>query len=200
MTFLELGQLLGAHVLVPFLNNPWPTRPHLNGVSPRDQSPSNHIISFKLNERPFDQVFYDLNLTVGTPPQDLVLAIQSLCPFGTWVASRDADYTNGNLFGYPNIQDKPYVFDAKASSTAQEDNSPSFEFQYWTPNTAGIGSHLTDNLSIGGVSLGRRQVNLVTEGNRIPGDICLADIGSWSKNASIITEEVFSIWLNGPGI
>ena len=200
ITFLGFGQLLAAHAFVPLLDNPLSTRPHSDRVGPRDQSLPNRTASFKINERPFNQVFYDLNLTVGTPPQDLVLAIQPLCPSGTWVASHDAEITNATQFGYPNIQDGPYVFDSKASSTAQEDNSSSFSFLYWTPTTIGSGSSITDNISIGGFSLDHRQVNLVTEGDRTPGDICLDDIGSWLRNASIIDEEVVSIWLNGPGI
>ena len=201
ITLLSCGGFLGASVLgSPFIA-PSFTSPGFSEPTPKDQETPNGTASFAINARPFDQVFYGMNFTFGTPPQDLILAIRPLCPVTTWVGSSNANYTLPHLFGYPDNHIGPYVFDLNASSTAQEDSG--FEdFGYWSANASseGDGRDYTDNISAGGISLGRQQINVVSEGDRSPGDICFDDLGSWLKNMSIIDEEVFSISLNGPGI
>ena len=196
-----VGSLLGSLVLCSYFDG-WSTPLPLNEIRGRDQKASDRTASFLINERPFDQVFYSLNLTIGTPPQDVVLAMQPLCPINTWIGSQDGNYANVSNFGFPVSYDRPYVFDGNVSSTAQEDNSSYLYFGYYSFNirTDGYGIGLVDNISIGDVSLGRREITLVTEGDRTPGDLCLDDLGSWLKNASMVDEEVFSISLDGSGI
>ena len=203
---------MGAHILIVSLlaalsftscalSHPsrWSTESHFKEISQRDGSPSNGTVTFQINSRPIGQNFYDVNLTLGTPKQDLVLAIQPLCPINTWVASSHLNYTHESLFGWPSILDGPYVFDPNTSSTAQFNNPEYTTFGYSFPDTYGQGGVVADNISIDGVSLGRREVFLLTEGDRTPGDLCFDDVGTWLTNTSLIDEEVFSIWLNGPG-
>ena len=196
---LWLWQLLGAHAFMPFLDGLWSPRSPSKAIGPRDQSPAGRSVSIRINERQVDQLFFGLNVALGTPPQEVILAIQNLCPFETWVPSRDENYTNATILGFPDNVHTPYIFDANASSTAQEDRASRTSFA----NAASLsakGHDLTDNGTIGGMSFGPSTVRLVTEGNRIPGDICFEDIGRWLKNATAIDDEVYSIWLNGPGL
>lgn len=194
-----LWQLLGAHAFMPFLDGLWSSRLLSKAIGPRDRSPADRSVSIRINERQVDQLFFGLNVTFGTPPQEVILAIQSRCPFETWVPSRDANYTNATILGFPENVHKPYIFDANASSTAQKDRASRFLYRNG-PNLSAEGHYLTDNGTIGGISFGPSTVGLVSEGNRIPGDICFNDIGRWLRNATAIDDEVYSVWLNGPGL
>lgn len=193
--FLRLWQLLGTCAFVPFFDGPWSVRALSTEIVPRDQD---RTVSIQINERPLDQLFYGLNVSFGTPPQEVILAIQSLCPFDTWVPSRDDNYTNTTILGFPDMVHEPYIFDANTSSTARERSS---RFSFGQGGSLFSKGHdLTDNGSVSGISFGPSQIRLVTEGNRIPGDICFDDIGRWLKNASAIDDEIYSVWLNGPGL